>query len=148
MTSVAPVEEAVSQAMALVGAKQSKISCASIGQTQKAFPHQVINLAGHWDLSRTDFSWLSYLCPYAVLPFCQGCIKKPGSLQSYKYLGWSSKAILVALFGDRYPGSPHRQLKKQRRDQAQQASIKSFCLSFFLLMFPWVWQRRQKSKSP
>lgn len=37
----------MSQPMALAGAKQSQISRASIGQTQKAIPQQVANLAEH-----------------------------------------------------------------------------------------------------
>lgn len=121
-----PVEGDSCEPTALIGAKQSQISCAGIGQRNKAIPQQVANFAGHWDLSSADFSCSSYLCSYAVLSLCQVCIERPGCLQSWNCLGWPATTILVVHFGDRYPGS---QYKKQRRDQAQQASIKSIFLS-------------------
>lgn len=61
-------ETAMSQSMALAGAKQSQFSCASIGQIQKAIPQQAAHLAGHRDFSGTDLSCCSYLCPYSMLP--------------------------------------------------------------------------------
>lgn len=103
-------EADISQPMALVQIKQSQIWCAGIRQTQKVIPQLVTNLAGHWDLNRAHFSWLSSLYAYTVLPLCQGCIKRPDSLHSLKF--WSANTIVVVCFGDGYPDLQYWQLMK------------------------------------